>query len=96
MKPTSDSFCSCSLIRKRGNMLPPSAFRLSTSRLARPDSCWRVRDSVASTSPNAAAAPAVHTVMMVNPGRCSSNGRWNTSMPHTNITQICMHARVVR
>ena len=56
-------FCSSSLIRKRGNMLPPSAFRLSTRRFASPELLPRAA-SVASTRPNAAAAAAVHTVMI--------------------------------
>jgi hypothetical protein len=96
LKPTSENFCSDSLMRKRGNMLPPSAFSPSTIRFASPESCWRVRESVASTSPNAAAAAAVNTVMITKPGRWERSGSLNTSMPHTNITAICAHANVVK
>ena len=39
LKQTSDSFCSVALIRNRGNMLPPTAEKLSTIMLASPCSC---------------------------------------------------------
>jgi hypothetical protein len=45
-------------MRKRGNMLPPSADIVRIRIVENPDSCARVRASVASTSPNADAALA--------------------------------------
>ena len=52
-----------SLIMKRGNMLPPSDDIVRMTIVEMPDSCWRDRHSVASTSPNAAAAAAVNAVI---------------------------------
>ncbi len=81
LKVTSPIFCIPSLMRKRGNMLPPTADIARITIVEMPDNCARVRHSVASTSPNAAAAHAVKTVITAKPGRCETRGSRNTSAP---------------
>ena len=69
MNVTSPIFCIVSLMRKRGNMLPPSEDMMRMMMVDMPDSWARVRAAVARTSPKPAAAAAVNAVITKNPGR---------------------------
>src|SRR5688572_818617 len=73
------NFCIVSLIRKRGNILPPAADMARMMIVDNPESCARDRLSVANTSPKAAAAALVKTVTMKNPGRWLVHGKPKTN-----------------
>ena len=57
-----------SLIRNRGNMLPPTDDMIRMMIVAMPESWARVRAAVARTRPKLAAAAAVKAVITMKPG----------------------------
>ena len=73
-------FCIVSLMRKRGNMLPPSADMVRIRMVEKPESCAR-EARVARISARAAAAADVASVITAKPGRCENSGKPNATVP---------------